>query len=375
MPENFAPLNPKRKRQMRSVSVVMGTFNGERFLAQQLESLGAQTLVPAELIVADDCSTDATMEIATRFCREAPFPVKVSQNASRLGYGENFLRAARTASGDFIAFCDQDDRWHPNKLEVATRALVGSGADLYVHTASLINEAGNPIGAYDQGVKRQVCHPPLHLGPWSVFYGCTMVFTKRLFELVDPSQRGAHTFEPGKVLSHDLWVYFLAHSVGQVMADPQALIDYRQHSGNVTPHVDSTRLRAWIRSLGFAVNPEIPRGAIAQHRSRVMARLCSATTDPGLRQRAHRAESYWKRIAQYEDGRVEGYQSASGVDRLRRWGRLLIKGCYRSYPHGGLGRRLLIKDMLVSVLHGRHWRMNAEILWNTVAARVTSNES
>ena len=96
-----------------TVSVVMATYNGAAFIDEQLRSLAAQTVLPSELVVSDDGSTDGTLVHVERFAEVAPFPVLVLRNTEPLGYGENFLRAARLATGDCIALCDQDDVWLP----------------------------------------------------------------------------------------------------------------------------------------------------------------------------------------------------------------------------------------------------------------------
>ena len=99
------------------VSVAMGTYNGERFIRQQLESIAQQTLLPCELVVRDDASTDGTLTIVEEFASHAPFPVRIHKNDVRLGYPDNFMQAAILTNGDWIAFCDQDDFWLPQKLE------------------------------------------------------------------------------------------------------------------------------------------------------------------------------------------------------------------------------------------------------------------
>jgi len=102
---------------VRSISIVMATFNGAEFLRSQLDSLAFQTLLPIELIISDDHSTDETLQIATSFSKCAPFPVRIYENDSRVGYRANFMRAAALAKGELVAFCDQDDVWMPEKLE------------------------------------------------------------------------------------------------------------------------------------------------------------------------------------------------------------------------------------------------------------------
>jgi glycosyltransferase involved in cell wall biosynthesis len=92
------------------ISVAMCTFNGGRYLEEQLESIGAQTRPPCELVVCDDGSKDGTISILKRFEANAPFPVRIVQNGIRMGSTRNFDQAIGMARGEFIALCDQDDR-------------------------------------------------------------------------------------------------------------------------------------------------------------------------------------------------------------------------------------------------------------------------
>ena len=98
-----------------NISIAMATYNGEKYIKEQLQSLSNQTSLPFELVVGDDGSTDATLDILKEFCAHAPFPVRIHQNQANLGFARNFLDTARRCKGDWIAFCDQDDVWLPDK--------------------------------------------------------------------------------------------------------------------------------------------------------------------------------------------------------------------------------------------------------------------
>jgi hypothetical protein len=335
---------------MRSVSVVMATYNGAEFVGEQLRSLAAQTVRPAEVIVGDDGSVDDTVGLVRRFAEHAPFPVHVLVNQRRLGYGENFLQAASRASGEYIAFCDQDDVWCPDKVAVSLDALRASGVDLFVHRASVIDRSGRRVGSFSQGIRRTAVHPPLQLAPWSVFYGCTMMFPRRLLALLDPTRRGPHTFDHHGLLSHDLWVYFLASTLGRVATDTRALIAYRQHGANATPSILGAGIRGWFRGLGLPAHPDSPRAAAADHRAVLLGELTEATDDPQLARTAARAARYWTMIGRLERGRLDMYRPPELRQRLHRGVRLVRAGAYRSYGRGGLGRGLLAKDVAVGVL-------------------------
>ena len=118
----FEMLDPKlsdRSAQMKDlrISVAMCTFNGEKYLSQQLGSILNQTVLPVELVICDDGSTDQTLELAHTFAQQAPFPVRIIANSQRLGSTKNFEKAIGLCSGEIISLCDQDDVWYPRKLE------------------------------------------------------------------------------------------------------------------------------------------------------------------------------------------------------------------------------------------------------------------
>lgn len=95
----------------------MPTYNGAKYLQQQLDSIYAQTMVPDEVIVVDDCSTDGTLDILKEYHEK--YGLKYYENEHNLGYNKNFEKAIRLCSGDYIALSDQDDYWMPEKIEVS----------------------------------------------------------------------------------------------------------------------------------------------------------------------------------------------------------------------------------------------------------------
>ena len=98
------------------LSIAMATWNGARYLREQLDSFRGQTRLPDEVVVCDDHSTDGTATILEEFRRTAPFPVNVSINPKQVGYVGNFEQAVRLCDGDLIFLSDQDDVWLPEKL-------------------------------------------------------------------------------------------------------------------------------------------------------------------------------------------------------------------------------------------------------------------
>ena len=162
------------------ISIAMTTYNGERFLEEQLRSLIEQTTLPNELVVCDDGSTDRTQEILAQFAKRASFPVRIVINNHRLGWRENFLKAASLCSSEYIAFCDQDDVWLKDKLAVVESCLRRNQCMLLQHGFRLIDDAGNVISP-DLNWE----HLELREDAWRYSYGLTQVFHRSMLEFSD----------------------------------------------------------------------------------------------------------------------------------------------------------------------------------------------
>src|SRR5687767_9778204 len=124
----------------------MCTYNGGRFVAEQLASLSAQTRLPDELVVCDDGSTDSTVDVINEFAVSAPFPVRAHVNETNLGSTKNYEKAIRFCAGDLIALADQDDVWLPAKLARIEQAFARSpGVGLVFSDAEAVDEGLQPL--------------------------------------------------------------------------------------------------------------------------------------------------------------------------------------------------------------------------------------
>jgi glycosyltransferase involved in cell wall biosynthesis len=209
----------------------MCTFNGGRYLQEQLESIALQTRLPCELIVCDDRSTDDTLAILKRFQSEAPFTVKVIQNSLRLGSTRNFDQAIGLARGSLIALCDQDDRWVPTKLERLS-ALLAEDPFLggVFSDASLIDGDGRQTGLhlfarhkFTAAKQREFLGcPTTMLLKHDVVTGATLMFRSTIRRYCSPI--------PASWV-HDGWLAWMIalHSRLGLVSEP--LIDYRIHAG------------------------------------------------------------------------------------------------------------------------------------------------
>src|SRR5580698_758538 len=131
-------MSPSRSNR---ISVAMCTYNGERFLQKQLDSITKQTRLPDEMVVCDDKSTDRTVAMVREFRASASWPVQIFENEHNLGSAANFERAIRLCTGDLIALSDQDDIWYPNRLERSQQELTAhADAGLVFSDADVIDD-------------------------------------------------------------------------------------------------------------------------------------------------------------------------------------------------------------------------------------------
>jgi glycosyltransferase involved in cell wall biosynthesis len=214
------------------VSIVLATHNGEKYLRQQLDSIEAQTRPPTEIILTDDASTDSTPAILGAFEARTQTPVIRISNVPGLGFADNFLRAAERASGDWIAFCDQDDVWLPNKIETCSKFFGNPDISMIVHAADLIDAENRKIGHFSQGITETAIRPPLSYDIWGTFWGFSIIFRRKILEMA-PDNRFLDYIDPEAEISHDRWISFLGQVLGKTAEIAEPLVQYRQHGANL----------------------------------------------------------------------------------------------------------------------------------------------
>ena len=107
------------------ISVVMASYNGEKTILNQLDTLRLQTLQPDEVLIFDDCSTDRTKELVSNYIiRYSLSGWKLYENEENIGWKRNFFEGIRKSSGDIVFLCDQDDKWYPNKIAAMTKTIL-----------------------------------------------------------------------------------------------------------------------------------------------------------------------------------------------------------------------------------------------------------
>ena len=351
-------LNDRAPDRARSVSVALATYNGARFLSEQLESLRAQTMQPLELVIGDDRSSDDTAAIVAAFARTVPFPVRFAVNAERLHFGGNFLAAAARCEGRYIAFCDQDDIWLPEKLERCVDAMEKADALICGHDAWLIDATAKRTGCFAHLAKGGVFEPRT-LAPWGVFFGFSTTIRRDLLDDLPASERGADNIDPRHLLAHDRWVYFLGTTLGRTVYLKEPLVLYRQHGGNT---FGAGKAGAWGRLAQLVLTS--PRD-LAFHLDLCRKRHdLLATAARGIGPRAAAASagaSQWARLACIYERRLALAMAPSARARARILAGLIARGAYAAPARGGLSSRALVKDILATVVPKRSGPMVAAV--------------
>ncbi len=323
----------------------MATFNGERHLSAQLDSLKDQTRAPHELVVFDDASADRTPALVAAYERTAPFPVRIVRNPVQLGYRSNFMRAALACSGDLIAFCDQDDVWAPDKLERMRDAFTNPETLIAFHNARVTDESGKPMGRVFRRV-RNATYDPLTFEPWIIVPGFTQVIRRSLLEFSDLHDQSADMFCPTELMPHDQWFLFLASVLGKIAYVPDVLADYRQHGENTSGWLPARRLVYMIHSARFARYYADAASLAADNRIDLLSTLHERR--PEIAEALKNALARYRRIQLDARRRSELYAERSLFVRTRKLFSLAKDG---TFTHRGryFGQGHLLLDACVGV--------------------------
>ncbi|SHL11291.1 glycosyltransferase family 2 protein [Fibrobacter sp. UWH4] len=212
------------------ISVCMATYNGGKFIREQLESILSQLSSDAEIVVADDGSTDDTLSVVASL---GDSRIRVLPAEKHFGVIYNYERTLQASKGEIIFLADQDDVWLPGKVEKVLAAL--NDADLVTHDAWMLSPSGasdftwtrtgklSDIRTYRSGV----------VANWwkNSFTGCCMAFRRNVLDKALPF--------PKNLPMHDQWLGLVAEKYFKVSYVNEPLVEYRQHSSNAT-HIEKS---------------------------------------------------------------------------------------------------------------------------------------
>ncbi len=215
---------------MKKINILLSTYNGSKYLKEQLDSLLSQTYKDIEIIVRDDGSSDDTLDILKSY------DIKLLETKQNLGAMGSFVEllsyAVANSDSEYFMFCDQDDVWNSQKIEKTLEKMQGmeekfGDIPLLVHTdLEVVDEELNTINS--SFMKYQNINPKKdkfhNLLIQNIITGCTVMINRKLAEKSLPMSKD--------VIMHDWWIGLVASKFGKIGYIDKATIKYRQHSKN-----------------------------------------------------------------------------------------------------------------------------------------------
>jgi glycosyltransferase involved in cell wall biosynthesis len=218
-----------------SVEVLLCTYNGEPYIAEQLDSILSQSRPVQAISIYDDGSTDATLDtVGGHITRAAAAGtvITVHRNARNLGWIENFAQAIQQSSGDILFLCDQDDIWHADKVAVLVEALAADDVDLAFSDGELVDAAGQSLGTLtvlqtlDLNIEQVALHPTTlfeHIQRSNFIGGASLAIK---------SVAAKASLPPPPAMPIDYWLGLRASALNRARLVNRRLYRYRQHGKN-----------------------------------------------------------------------------------------------------------------------------------------------
>jgi glycosyltransferase involved in cell wall biosynthesis len=214
------------------ISVCLATYNGEKFIKEQLQSIIKQLSNEDEIIISDDGSSDGTVNIISSF--SDPRIKLIHNDSSKFKHAKqsksyqvtkNFENALTHATGDYIFLSDQDDVWEEDKVELCMLLMKDKNTNLIVHDATVVDDSGRVIApSYFEIVKSQSGFFKNIIK--NSYLGCCMVFDRSILLQSLPF--------PNNLIAHDIWIGLIAEKNGKVTFIEKKLIRYQRHNAAVT---------------------------------------------------------------------------------------------------------------------------------------------
>ena len=228
------------------ISVCIPSYNGERFICQQLDSILNQLDKEDEIIISDDSSTDRTVKIIKSYNDRR---IKLLENCKFNSPVYNLENSLKLAKGDFIFLADQDDIWNENKVQITLEYF--KQYNVIISDCNLINEEGVEIHPSFFELNRSKSGF-MHNFIRNSYLGCCMAFDRKILQNVLPF--------PGNIAMHDIWIGIITELTGRPFFLSEKLVSYRRHPANFSPTAHGSRFSIWykifyrLQFLYYAIN-------------------------------------------------------------------------------------------------------------------------
>lgn len=218
------------------IDILLSTYNGEKYLSQQIDSILNQTYTEWRLLIRDDSSSDSTLNILNEYQKKYPYKIYIISNniLQNIGVIKSFEFLLTQSTNNYIMFCDQDDIWLPNKIEESIKTLTSieianPNTPILVHSDLCIIDKNEKIIHKSlwqyAGIKPEILnHNAKYMAFCNSATGCTILMNKLCKSIVLPF--------PDNIVMHDAWITLKICQKGIVHAINKQLILYRQHDNN-----------------------------------------------------------------------------------------------------------------------------------------------
>lgn len=220
----------------KQISIVLATYNGEKYLREQLDSLYNQTLKADEVIAIDDCSSDHTIDILKEY--QLKYGLKYLRNESNLGVNANFEKGLKLCQGDYICFCDQDDVWFPRKNEILYAKMQEIENDGPCIVSSRNTFVDENLNVHHNTELKQDTSDYRDTILYHLSQGASMMMNRKCLDFIFPF--------PGKdsKICYDYHVGYIVAMVGEKYDLKQSLMYYRVHGDNVTAQLEVKKAKS-----------------------------------------------------------------------------------------------------------------------------------
>lgn len=314
-----------------TVSIAMATYNGARYLPEQLESFVSQERRPDELVICDDGSNDGTCALVEAFAAHAPFAVHLYRNPVNLGYNRNFARAIGLCTGDMIFVSDQDDVWYPAKIATVIDLLEGHpDASVATNDQDIADADGRATGSTVLANVRN-----LRFSDDMFEAGCCTALRREWLDLIAPF--------PDDTVPYDHWITVFATLLGRRLLCETPLQMYRRHESNTSGSVfaveNASAMTLVASSRTIDIRPEYAERIAG---NRVIAdRLRTRGGDHAPPGRVAAALAELEAESAAYAARLDTLNSPR-LARLPRIARMLTDGTYRRFS----GVKSAVKDLV-----------------------------
>ena len=248
--------------------IVMSTYNGGQYLRKQLDSVLRQTVADFTLLIRDDGSSDNTLEILEQYT-DPRIRLMAGGNLGPSGSFFDLLEKARQLGADYVFFCDQDDIWLDNKLELLLAEIqkISSGPALVFSDFSMIDGNDAPTGdSYTAMAQLRIpsdgnFFPKLLAQPY--IFGCASVLNRELLELIQAP--------PAGIEMYDCWIGLVAALLGTVKYLPQATIAHRFHTANATGQAGMNALSTRLRRVTRQFKKQVENTRLRLHQAQLLS--------------------------------------------------------------------------------------------------------